>query len=153
MLRGPITKFLSALGVPTSVTPTDPLPVTLSGGGGSGDIGDVNIAEVGGVVVDPNLPAVVTPLTAVSATTSVDSSASNGTLLAALATRLHATIYNSDANALCIKYGATATTSDYSFRILGGETWSMPYRYAGIIDGIWESNGSGAAKITSLTSV
>lgn len=111
----------------------------------------VEVFDPNGDTLDYTLPAETVQAAATSvAVTSVNSLATNATLLAATSTRLHASIYNSDANTLYIKLGATATTSDYSYAIPTGATWDMPYRYVGIIDGIWSADGAGAAKITSF---
>lgn len=87
-----------------------------------------------------------------AAVTSVASGATSATLLAANGTRRGAVLYNSDANALLLKYGATASASSFTYRIGSGVTWEMPNPiYTGIIDGIWEADGSGSAFITELT--
>ncbi len=83
--------------------------------------------------------------------TTISSVATTTTILAAATTRVAAAIYNSDANALMIKYGATAALTSFSYLIKSGETWDMPYRYTGIIDGLWAADGVGTAFITSLT--
>lgn len=93
------------------------------------------------------------PGTASEATLSkVDSAATSATLLAANGARRGVILYNSDANALLLKYGATASATSYTYRILGGQTWEMPGPiYTGIIDGIWEADGSGSAFLTEMT--
>jgi hypothetical protein len=60
-------------------------------------------------------------------------------------------IYNSDANDLYIKYGATASMTDFTVKIPSGGYWEMPQpAYPGRIDGIWAADGSGSAHITEL---
>jgi hypothetical protein len=84
--------------------------------------------------------------------TQVNSANTSATLLAANGSRRGVVLYNSDANALLLKYGATAAAGSYSYRIGSGQTWEMPNPiYTGIIDGIWEADGSGHAAITELT--
>jgi hypothetical protein len=85
--------------------------------------------------------------------TAVNSNAGNVTLLAANSSRKGAIIVNTDEYVLYIKYGATATAAigGFSYAIPGGATWEMGTLYTGIIDGIWDQDGSGGASITELT--
>ena len=87
---------------------------------------------------------------ATATTASVASSTFNQTIVAANAARQGLSIYNDDASALLIKYGATASATSYKVRIPGGAYWERPDgdRYTGIIDGIWEAAGSGGARVT-----
>ena len=83
--------------------------------------------------------------------TSVASLATSQQLLAVNLNRKGLMIYNSDANALSVKYGVTATTSagGRSFVIPSSGLWEMPQPiYTGRIDGIWAADGSGSAEIT-----
>ena len=85
--------------------------------------------------------------------TSANSSATSATLLAANTNRLGVIIHNTDANALYVKYGATATTAlaGYTVKIPADGYWEMPYPiYAGVLDGIWAADGSGGAAITEM---
>ena len=88
-----------------------------------------------------------------AAVTSVNSAATNTTLLAANANRIGATIHNSDANALYVKFGATATTTtSYTVKIAADGYYEFPAPvYRGIVDGIWSADGAGSAQITELT--
>lgn len=84
---------------------------------------------------------------------SVDSTASSTTLLAANIGRRGVIIVNTDANDLYLKYGTTATTASggWTVKIGSGGYWEMPQPiYTGIIDGIWSADGSGLAEITEL---
>lgn len=130
---------------------TDPSREAAVGVDGSLKVaGDVNVFDSEG---NPFTDPATTEQEAASAATlsSVNSTASNTAILAADPDTVHVTIYNSDENALLIKYGATASASSFTYRIRPGETWDMPYRYVGQIDGIWEANGAGTAFITKLT--
>lgn len=98
-------------------------------------------------------------LTATRATTpsqsSVASSASNVTLLAASNSRKGATITNDSSAVLYIKLGATASTTSYTVTLAGSASapfayYEVPFGYVGIIDGIWAS-ATGNARITELT--
>lgn len=85
-------------------------------------------------------------------TSSVADSASNVTLLSANANRLGATIQNTSSAVLYAKFGATATSADFTVRMAQYDYYEVPYWYTGRIDGIWASDpGDGAAKITELT--
>lgn len=85
--------------------------------------------------------------------TSPASSASSATLAAANVARTGLIIQNSDANALYVKYGATATSDDYTVKIAGNDGyWEMPEPiYTGIVDAIWAADGSGSAYVTELS--
>lgn len=84
--------------------------------------------------------------------TSVDSTTSSVTILAANAARLGATIYNTDANALYILLGAgTASATNLSWSIAANSQYEVPYGYTGIIVGVWAADGTGAAKVTEFT--
>lgn len=84
--------------------------------------------------------------------TNVNDSATSATLLASTVGRKGAVIFNDSTVALYIKYGATASITSFSYKIAAGATWEMPtIVYTGIIDGIWDSDAAGAARITELT--
>lgn len=109
------------------------------------DSGGGTAGTPSGGVQTVQLPSVST-----ATTSSVASSATSVTIAAANATRQGITIFNDDANALLIKYGATASATSYKVKIAGGGYWERPAddRYTGIIDGIWEADGSGSARVT-----
>lgn len=88
-----------------------------------------------------------------AAPSKVDSLATNQTLLAANAARRGLVIYNTDANPLRIKFGATATATSFHFTLENRETLTLlnGVGYAGIIDGIWDANGSGSAFVSEIT--
>lgn len=80
-------------------------------------------------------------------------SATNVTLMAANAARRGLTIQNSSGGAiLYVKFGATATTTDYTFELAAGQYYEMPghMRYTGRVDGIWAS-ASGGSNTTEIT--
>lgn len=82
--------------------------------------------------------------------TTVASSATNVTLLAANAARLGATIYNDSTALLYVRLQATATTSNFTVKMQGDDYYEVPAGYTGIIDGIWAS-ATGNARITEIT--
>lgn len=87
----------------------------------------------------------------VATLSSVASATSNQNLLAKNPNRAGVIIHNSDANAMLLKYGLTASASSYTYKVAAGAHWEMPSPlYTGPIDGIWEGDGSGAAMITEL---
>ena len=84
--------------------------------------------------------------------TNVASSASNVTVVAANSSRRALIIVNDSTAILYLKFGATATTSSYSIKLIAGATYETPvsHIYTGIIDGIWAA-ANGAARVTELT--
>lgn len=85
--------------------------------------------------------------------THVDSQATTIQLLAANANRQGLILVNTDANALYIKYGTTATLAadGFTYIIPPGGTFEMGRpAYTGRIDGIWVADGAGFAEITEL---
>lgn len=60
-------------------------------------------------------------------------------------------IHNDSTEILYIAYGATATTTAYTYKIPVDAHWEMidPI-YQGRISGIWANNASGSARITEL---
>lgn len=98
----------------------------------------------GTVTANPSRPS--TP-----SQSSVNDSASSVTLLSANANRLGATIFNDSAVELYLKLGATASTTSFTCKMLAGAYYEVPFGYTGIIDGIWASDGAGAARITELS--
>jgi hypothetical protein len=94
----------------------------------------------------------VTALAVAAAATlaNVSDTASSTTLLASNAARLAAIIYNDSTVGLYVKYGATASATSFTYFLDAGESYREE-RYTGVIDGIWESDASGTARVTELT--
>jgi hypothetical protein len=93
----------------------------------------------------------LTPSKAGTATiTTVADSASSATLKAANASRLGIVIANDSTVILYVKYGTTASSTDWTYKLEAGETLRDEL-YTGRIDGIWASDASGSARITELT--
>lgn len=82
--------------------------------------------------------------------TSVADSATSGTLLSSSATRKGFRIVNDSDQTLYVKYGTTATTTDYTVKM---EPYATLFEdsYYGRVDGIWAANSTGSARITDLT--
>ncbi len=93
---------------------------------------------------------IVASKSATGTQTTVASSATNVTLLAANTARLGATIYNDSTAILYLRLQATATTSNFTTKLFADDYYEVPAGYAGIIDGIWAS-ATGNARITELT--
>lgn len=83
-------------------------------------------------------------------TSNVASSASNVTILASNANRKGATVTNDSTAVLYLKFGATASTSSYTVQVPSMGYYEVPFKYTGIIDGIW-SSANGNARVTELT--
>lgn len=145
--------------------------LTSGGGGGGGDASATNQvithakidtldASVNGVASDLDAALRLTPLpttsalatTATATLSNVSASASNKTLLASNTSRKRIVIYNDSTAILYVKFGATASSTSFTYLLNGGETYESPSQptYTGQIDGIWAS-ATGAARITEMT--
>lgn len=84
---------------------------------------------------------------------SVASAAASTSLLAANARRKGATIFNTDANALCVRLdgGTATTTTGFNVRLTQNQYYEVPFGYTGAITGIWEADGAGAANLAEFT--
>lgn len=123
-------------------------PVTVKPGGQAAVTSDRALV----VAISPNNSfTVTTARPATSVTSSVAASISNTVLLPSNTARLGATIYNdSSSSLLYLKLGATATTTDFTVKMLPLSYYEVPYGYTGEIDAIW-NKASGFARIDELT--
>lgn len=89
---------------------------------------------------------------ATASLTSVNDSNVSQELLAANPDRRGFIIYNDSTVILYVAYKATATTSDFTYRLTPTATLECfgTKNYTGQISGIWASDASGAARITEL---
>ena len=90
------------------------------------------------------------PITSnLGALTSVASAAASTTILAANARRKGATVINTDANALCLRLdgGTATTTTGFNVRLVQNAYYEIPFGYTGLVTGIWEADGAGAANV------
>lgn len=87
------------------------------------------------------------------ATTSVNDSATNVTLVAANTSRTSLRCTNTSTAVLYLKFGATATTSSYTVALNAGQYYNLESPvYTGIVDGIWATDpNAGAALCTEGT--
>lgn len=98
-------------------------------------------------------PVTATPGFLGSAISKINASTEAQTLLAQNLYRGGVIIVNTDTNDLYIRYGAGAgaAAGNWTYKIMGGETWEMTNnRFLGRIEGVWSAAGSGYAEITEL---
>lgn len=81
--------------------------------------------------------------------TTIASSATSVTLLSENKRRVGATIYNDSNQSLYLKFGATASTADFTVAVAGPAYYEVPFGYNGRIDAIW-SSVHGHAHITEI---
>lgn len=108
-------------------------------------------ADVGqGTTTSPTVVAQKPVSTAT--TSSVNDNNTSQQLLAANPTRNGAYFFNDSTADAYIKLGATASTTDFTMKVLAGDGWEMPSSpvYTGRIDCIWSADASGAMRITEL---
>jgi len=86
-----------------------------------------------------------------SALTNLSSSAASQTALAANADRLGMTFVNDVDKSCYLKYGATASVSSFTHKLLPGEQWEPKVNYTGRVDVIWDTGPTGSLRITELT--
>lgn len=91
--------------------------------------------------------------TGACAFSTVASAAASTSLLAANTKRKGGSIFNTDANALCIRMdgGTATTTTGFNVRLTQNQYFEIPFGYTGAITGIWEADGAGAANIAEYT--
>jgi hypothetical protein len=136
------TGVLATVGAVTAITNALPAGTNAIGklAANSGvDIGDVDVLSV-------PLPT----LAATGTVTSVNDTASSTTLLSSGATRKGFRIFNDSTQRLYVKYGTTASATDFTVRV-EADGYLEENHYYGRVDGIWAADGSGAARITELT--
>lgn len=118
----------------------------------SGNMAGANLDASGNLKVSGTL-STTPPAAGTPAQTSVNSSASNVTLLSANASRLAFTFYNDSTQVAYVKLGATASVTSYTKQMLPGEFWTtaaLGVNYTGRIDALWAA-ANGAMRITELT--
>lgn len=86
-------------------------------------------------------------------TASIVSTAQNSasvTVLAANANRKSAIIYNNSNSTAWIKFGATASQTSFSVRIVSETFYELTIGYTGVIDAIWQGAGAGSMRVTEF---
>lgn len=82
---------------------------------------------------------------------SVASSASSVTILAANTTRLGASVYNDSTQILYLLLASgTASSTNYTLQMASNTLYEVPFDYQGIIKGIWAS-ANGNARVMEYT--
>lgn len=105
----------------------------------------VTLASDGTGVVEQQSRSTATITTLTSATTSAQ-------LLASTAGRKGLYLTNTDENPVYVKYGTTASSTNFTVKIPSNGYWEMPYPiYTGRIDAIWTADGSGSLISTEIT--
>lgn len=105
------------------------------------------------ITVASRLPVEIAPAGTGSVSLSaLASAATSARLLAANQSRKGLILVNTDANAVYVKYGTTASATSFTVIIPGnGGYWEMPAPiYTGQIDAIWAADGSGSLYATEL---
>lgn len=133
----------------SSVAAWIPDPKTAAGGGGSGST-QVSVSSVAGLVATVGDSTIVWTPASTTARASITQSSTSVTLQAANANRLGWSVFNRPTQAaeLFVKFGASASTSDFDVIVPSNDYYELPSRYTGRIDGVWGSTGAGFARVT-----
>lgn len=111
-------------------------------------VGPVYIVDSSGTQITSFASSVSLATTAT--VTSVNDTASSTELLSANSSRRGVRLSNDSTQVAYVKFGTTATTSDYTVQLLPG-AYLEEDNYSGRIDCIWAADASGAMKITELS--
>jgi pyruvate dehydrogenase complex dehydrogenase (E1) component len=60
-------------------------------------------------------------------------------------------IYNDSNRSLYLKFGTTASATDFTVLLVAGAYYEVPFGFTGRLDGIWVA-ANGFARLTELTS-
>jgi hypothetical protein len=99
---------------------------------------------------NPTAVTVSNPTSSTSTPSTVSASTTSGALLAANSNRVGATIWNNSTANLFIDLDSAASTTDFSAKISPGGYYELPFRYTGVISGIWDA-ANGNALVRELT--
>ncbi len=115
--------------------------------GAAEDVSDANPLPIY-FVSPPDVVVVAYAAPATATVAQVASSASAVTLQAANADRRGLRVQNDSTAVLYLKYGAGASLTSYTKKLVAGEYWEMPPNdYSGIVSGIWATT-NGFAYVT-----
>lgn len=104
----------------------------------------------GAGVTGAPLPVSV-PKASTATLSNVSGSATSVLLLASNTSRLGGLIYNDSTATLYVKFGATASSSSFTVKLLADDFYEFSGAvFTGDIEGVWAS-ATGAARITELT--
>ena len=124
-------------------------------GGSAGSVRDIGEARPADIVLldangdpvfgfDPTRPGTATLTNVALSTTSV-------VLAAANADRRQLIIANDSNRNLRVAFDATATATAFTVLLAAGAHYEAPLDgYTGVVSGIWQSAGSGAARVTEI---
>lgn len=70
------------------------------------------------------------------------------TLLAANVDRIGVSIHNNAAAMLYVKLGTGVSNASFTVGLEEGFFYEIPFRYTGVITGVWEKNATGDAQVT-----
>lgn len=91
------------------------------------------------------------PVVGTSTLSNVSASASSVTVLASNSSRLGAVFYNDSTETCYLKFGSTASSTSFTYKLLTGEALVIKSPvYTGIVTGIWVS-ATGSMRVTELT--
>lgn len=108
-------------------------------------LGQKAMASSLAVTIASDDPLTVLQSASSASLSSLASAATSAQFLAANSARKGLMLTNTDANAVLVKYGTTASASSFTVRIIQNAYWEMPKPiYTGRIDAIWEADGSGS---------
>lgn len=102
------------------------------------------------IATDDLVPVSVSQPSSASVT-SVADTASSTTLLSSNSSRRGASIFNDSTEILYVKFGTTASATDFTVKMAAGAYYEVPFGYTGRIDGIWANNASGSARMTEIS--
>lgn len=86
----------------------------------------------------------------VSVFSSVAASTSSVTLLPANPNRKRAILFMDGTSTAFVKFGATASTTSFSIKILSQTYYELTFGYVGVIDAIWTGTPNGSMRITEF---
>lgn len=94
-------------------------------------------------LVNPSQITLAEPTSSTATPTTVASSTTSVTILAANPNRKGATFWNDSTAILYLEVGATATTSAFTAKFFPQGYYELPFHYTGVISGIWSAaNGN-----------
>ena len=89
-------------------------------------------------------------MAATTTLSNVTASASSVTLVSTDAARLGVTLFNDSSSDCYIKYGTTASATNYTYKMGAYDYFEIPTKWRGRIDAIWDS-ATGAMRVTVVS--
>ena len=132
------------VGTDADGSPSTENPVLTAGEDSSGDVQTL--------LTDDDGRQVVTRKASTAAVTSVAKSATSVQILAANADRLGASIHNDSNRSMYLKLGTAATSTSFTVKLDRDFHYEVPFGYTGVLHAVWDSGGSGSARVTEVTS-